>query len=59
MILINIGCILSTIVNFLFIIFIHLINILYIIFNVKEIIQIQYEIISWKNIKDSFRVIFK
>ncbi|CAF2512058.1 unnamed protein product [Rotaria sp. Silwood2] len=54
---------------FLFIIFVHLINIIYIIFNVKEVIQPKDNMKSYKNfyeilffcndIKDSFRVLFK
>jgi MFS family permease len=55
--------------SFLIIIFIHLINIIYIIFYVKEVIQIKENILIWKNfykslciyndIKDSYRILFK
>ena len=55
--------------SFLFIIFVHIINIIYIIFYVKEVIQTKAEIKSWKNIyeivcfcndiKDSLRITFK
>jgi PCFT/HCP family folate transporter-like MFS transporter 1/3 len=51
--------------NFFFILLIHLINILYIIFYVKEVIQMKDDILSWKNlfvwneIRNSFRIIFK